>query len=59
MERRSAVGSQVGPDPAAVALHDPLDQGQPDPGALVVLAGMQSLEDREQLVGVAPLSATV
>src|SRR4029453_6612445 len=45
------------PDPAAVPLDDPLDEGQSDPGPLVLVLAVQPLEDLEQLAGVAHVEA--
>src|SRR5437588_12484167 len=45
------------PDPASVPVHDPLNDGEPNPGSLVVLAPVQSLEDAEQLVRVIHVEA--
>ena len=57
VERRALVGLGVGPDAAAVAVDDPLHDGEADAGALIVLGPVQPLEDAEQLVGVAHVEA--
>src|SRR4030081_2489539 len=56
-EGRSFVDIRLGPDAAVVPAHDPLDDGQAHPGALVVFAPVQSLEDAKQLVCVLHIEA--
>ena len=56
-ERRALVQRGVSPDPAAVTVDDPLDNRQPDPGALVLLGAVQPLKHAKQLVAVAHIKA--
>jgi len=50
IEGRSLVNLAFGPDPAAVAVDDALDNGESHPGSLEVLMAVEALEDAEHLV---------
>src|SRR6266542_550779 len=52
-ERRARAGLRLRPHPPAVPLHDPLDDGEADPGPLILLGPVHPLEHPEQLVRVA------
>src|SRR5436190_1105412 len=57
VEGGAGAGASVGPDPAAVALGDARDGGQPDAGAGELGLGVQALEHAEQLVAVRHVEA--
>src|SRR5688572_22934071 len=50
---RALADLAVSPDLAAVAPHDAIHRGEPDPGALELFRRVQSLERSEQLVRIA------
>src|SRR5438874_12336468 len=56
-ERRAPIRRCFCPHTPAVPMHDPVDNGQPHAGAVVVLGAMQPLKHAEQLVGVAHVEA--
>src|SRR6266511_3010212 len=56
-ERRSRAGLGLRPHSPAVPMHDPLDDGEADPGPLVFLGPVHPLKHPEQLVGVAHVEA--
>src|SRR5690349_4437082 len=48
---RPGVHAALGPNPAAVSLHDALDGGEPDSSSRELFGAMQTLERREELGG--------
>src|SRR5437764_7478802 len=57
VEGRAVTGTGFGPDPAAVAEHDALGDCEPDPGALVFLGAVETLEDAEQTIRILHVEA--
>src|SRR5262245_25608028 len=57
VEGRPGAGQPIGPDPAAVALRDPCDGGEPDAGARELGLGVKALEYAEQLVAIRHVEA--
>ena len=51
---RALVHFRFGPHPAAVALRDPLDEGEAGALALELVGAVEPLEQAEQLAGIAP-----
>src|SRR5579872_4556796 len=47
IKRGTFVGFGLGPDAAAVTMHDPLDDGQPDARPVVIFEPVKTLEDAE------------
>jgi len=41
----------LAPDPTAVSLHDALADGEPDPGAAVLILAVQALEHADRVFG--------
>src|SRR5690349_12645711 len=56
-ERSALPGLGLRPDAAAVVLHDPIDDREPDAGALELGGGVESLERLEELRAVARIEA--
>lgn len=56
-ESRTLIGLGLGPDATAVAMDDPLHDGQADAGSLILVGEMESLKHAEQLVGIAHIKA--
>src|SRR4029078_10198045 len=52
VEGGAGARQDIRPDPAAMALGDPRDGGEPDAGAGVLGLGVQALEHAEQLVAI-------
>src|SRR6266852_908482 len=57
IEGGAFAGPRVGPDPAAVAVDHPLDDGKAHAGSLVLFGAVEPLEPAEELVGVAHVEA--
>src|SRR3990170_1342988 len=57
VEGRALIDFRLGPHAAAVAVDDPLDNGQADARPFVLLGPVQALEDRKELVRVAHVEA--
>src|SRR5882762_3527385 len=57
VERGALARLGIGPDPAAMPVHDALDRRQPDPCALILVARVQALERAKELVGVRHVKA--
>src|SRR5688500_6866717 len=49
VDRRAALHDTFCPDPATMAVDDPLDCREPDPGSCEVLVAVETLERSEQL----------
>src|SRR5262249_57461641 len=50
VEGRAAAGRRIDPQPTPVRLHDPLANGEPGAGPLVLAAPVQPPEDAEDLL---------
>src|SRR5262249_5648986 len=51
-EGRALPGLRLDPDPSAVALHDPLADGQADSGSRIVGPAVEALKDQEDAASV-------
>src|SRR5271166_6022064 len=56
-KRRSLADLAFGPDPAVVAMDNPLNDRKPHPGAREFSGGVKALKDAEELVGVLHVEA--
>src|SRR5688572_6950724 len=54
---RALIDGRLSPDAAAVALDDPLHDGQPDAGAFIVLGAVQPLKHTEEFVRIPHVEA--